>query len=735
MSDAPERAPSGDRWLDGLNPVQRQGVLHGEGPLLLLAGAGSGKTRVVTRRIARLIDSGERASSIVAVTFTNRAAREMAARVEALLGEQACRGLTVCTFHALGARFLRRHAERLARTPRFTIYDDADRKGAVRTAMTAIGASDRDWIDAAHRALDTAKNAGLGSADIEMPLEMGSLDAQAFGDAYDGVLRRADAFDFGDLILRPAELLELDPELAATYRARWRWLLVDEFQDTNPAQYRLLRQLAPPGANLFVVGDDDQSIYGWRGADVENILRFPEAFGCEPLRLEQNYRSDGNILRAANEIIGHNTRRLGKSLWTERGEGMRLDVHTAADGRSEARWVAARAAALCRDEGFSPSDIAVLMRANHLAADLEIALAGERLGFVVLRGRAFYERASVKDALAYARLLHNERTDAAFQRAVAVPPRGVGARSLENLRTLAAELGCSLTEAVDTAIERKVVKGKAATGLRAFVDALDTARHAGLTPSQTLKTVLVECGVIAPPESEDYADRDEHIETLLVAINEYERDAPEPDLGEFLEQVALIGDTDAPELGAGGAVSLMTVHAAKGLEYPVVFVMGLEEGLFPHQRSIETDDVEEERRLCYVAFTRAERRLLLSLARARRTFREIRYPRPSRFLSELPGDAVEAQYVPDVPVRTERRPRRHGRAHRDEPAHPVDAAPSYDQPGAEEAWRAGMMVWHGQFGAGRVLKVKGGMRTMLDIDFPDIGRKTIVARFVSPYDG
>ena len=731
--------------------MQAEAVLHGEGPMLLLAGAGSGKTRVVTHRIARLIDEGERASSIVAVTFTNRAAREMSERVEQLLGPERTRGLNISTFHALGARFLRRHGERLSRTERFTIYDDSDRKRAVRDALDAIGATTHlsgeektKCFDVVHRALDTAKNAGLGSGDLDLPLEHAALDVEAFGDAYDGLLRRADAFDFGDLILRPAQLLEEDEVLARTYRARWRWLLVDEFQDTNPAQYRLLRQLAPPGldeqtgkpANLFVVGDDDQSIYGWRGAEVENILNFPDEFACAPLRLEQNYRSAGYILRAANEVIRHNERRLGKSLWTERPDGMRLEVHVASDGRSEARWVAGRIRSLCHDEGFAASEVAVLMRANHLAADLEIALAGQGIGFVVLRGRAFYERASVKDALAYARLLHNHRTDSAFQRAVAAPPRGVGAKSLANLSAVARELECSLYDAVEPAIERKAVKGKAARGLRAFVALLDDARESGEPPSQMLKNAVVEAGLVAAPESDDREGRDEHVETLLVAINEYERDAAEPDLGEFLEQVALIGDTDAPGFGGGGAVSLMTVHAAKGLEFPVVFVMGLEEGLFPHERSIESDDLEEERRLCYVALTRAEKRLFLSHARQRWTFREARHTRPSRFLGELPGDVVEPTYVPDVPAPRRERRRRGRRAERvNRTDAKLDAGPTYDPAGAEEAWRSGMMVWHGQFGAGRVLKVKGGMRTMLDVDFPDIGRKTIVARYVSPYEG
>ncbi len=698
--------------------------------MLLLAGAGSGKTRVVTHRIARLIDDGEAPESILALTFTNRAAKEMAERVAGLLDDERAMGLTVSTFHALGARLLRRHGRALGRTPGFTIYDDADRRGAVRDALAAIGVTDRQWLGPVVRALEEAKNAGLGSGDLDLPLELSAFDAAGFGAAYDAILERADAFDFGDLILRPAELLAADTTLAHACRARWRWLLVDEFQDTNPAQYRLLHQLAPVGANLFVVGDDDQSIYGWRGACVQNILDFPDEFGCEPIRLEQNYRSDGNILRAANEVVANNQNRLGKSLWTERSAGLPIEIQSAADGRAEARWVASRAATLCREEGFSPSEIAVLMRANYLSAEVELALGAQRVGFVVLRGRAFYDRAPVRDALAYARLLHNRRTDAAFERAIGVPPRGVGAKSLQKLKHLAGELGGSLYDAVEVALERKVLKGKAARGVERFVELLDAARASGLPPSGMLERALADAGAHIGPGCEP-TDAAGHVANLLETIHAYEVDAPEPSLGEFVEQVALIGDTDGPEFGAGGAVSLMTVHASKGLEFPVVFVMGLEEGLFPHQRSIDDGDLEEERRLCYVALTRAERRLFLSYARMRRTFAETRRPDPSRFLSELPPEVVAPRYVPDPPVRAPRQRRRR----RSEPEYAADEAPSYEFPGAEAVWSAGMMVWHGEFGAGRVLKVKGGRSATLDIDFPEIGQRTIVARYVSPYDG
>ncbi len=719
--------------LDGLNPVQRSAVLHREGPMLLLAGAGSGKTRVVTHRIASLLADGEPASSIVAVTFTNRAAREMAERVEALLDAPAPE-LTICTFHALGARFLRRHGQRLGRTPRFTIYDEADRKAVAREALADVGVTEGSWIDATVAALEAARNAGRGSGELHMPPEMLGLDTEAFGAAYDRRMKVADAFDFGELILRPAELLRQSPELAATYRARWKWILVDEFQDTNPAQYQWLQLLAPPGSNLFVVGDDDQSIYGWRGAEVEHILRFPEVYGCEPLRLEQNYRSDGLILRAANQVIANNRRRLGKNLWTDRGEGMRLEVHQASDQRAEAAWVSSKM--LLGQEDYAPSDLAVLMRANHLSLDVEQSLLRHGIPYAVLRGRAFYERAEIRDAVAYLRLLVNPHDEVAFRRAVGVPPRGVGAKSLDKLSALAAELGCSLWDAVEPAIEAGRVRGKAAAGLRAFKEVLEAARDAGLPPSETLKRALEEAGFASKllafgRREAEGDDRQKNVESLLIAIHEYEKEAAQPDLAEYLEQIKLVSDADGGSR-EGVALTLTTVHAAKGLEWPVVFVIGMEEGLFPHERSIESDDVEEERRLCYVAITRARDRLRVSMARTRRTFGDVRHTRPSRFLSELPADVVEARYEP---VQSERPSYRRPPVRRRPRALPVEREPTWDAPGDEAQWRKGMMVWHAQYGAGRVLGVQGGMRTTLRVDFPDLGPTTVIAKYVSPYEG
>lgn len=773
--------------LADLNPIQREAVLHDDGPLLLLAGAGSGKTRVVTRRIARLLGEGADPESILALTFTNRAAREMRERVGGLLRLDRPPPLQISTFHALGARFLRRHAEWFGRSRGFTIYDDADQIAMIREAA-AIQRVDLKVAEAkvVRRALDEAKNAGEGAAAAVLPVDFASrLDGTRLGADYDDLLERADAFDFGDLIVRPAELMGQEPHVADLYRRRWRWLLVDEFQDTNAAQYRWLKHLAPPGsrANLFVVGDDDQSIYGWRGAEVENILRFPEEYpSARVVRLEQNYRSHRHILDAANEVIAHNRRRLGKNLWTEATDGMRLELHEAAEGRGEARWVAGRITQLCRQEGVAPGEIAVLMRANHLSLGVEENLRLMGVPHTVVRGRSFYDRAEVRDALAYVRLLVNPHDEVAFRRAVNTPSRGIGPKSLEKLSNFAAGRDGSLWESVRPALDRGKLRGKAAAGLRAFLDVLDAHREEldeaghptdGRGPAERVEAALKASGFLGDLEvgagaGEQDRQRFENVHRLLQALADFEQSGgptgilsagldggPRPaSLAAYMEQVKLISEVDVADPGLG-AVSLMTVHAAKGLEFPVVFLMGLEEGLFPHHRSLDDDDkIEEERRLAYVAITRARQRLFLTWARERRSFAETRRNKPSRFLKELPADAVEARFQPEPPPMRRRRSssrfggggyatgRRSARTEAAREAYERDREealysdpPAPDHIGGGGQWRAGMKVYHANFGVGTVTDIRRGSTPRLVIDFPDIGTKTIGAAWVSPYEG
>lgn len=713
--------------LDSLNPVQRDAVLHQEGPLLLLAGAGSGKTRVVTHRIARLLEEGEPPSSVLAVTFTNKAAREMRDRVFDLLEVDYVPGLTICTFHSLGARLLRWHAKSLGRTRDFGIYDDGDQRSALRAIIKPMNFRDPSGLlKAAHKAIDQAKNAGLPAAAMQLPEEYADADGATIGRLYDEALANANAFDFGDLVRCAADLLSGDEAIGATYRARWHWVMVDEFQDTNAAQYRLLTALAPPPANLFVVGDDDQSIYGWRGAEVENILGFSDRYPtAEVLRLEQNYRSEGHILDAANGVIAHNTRRLGKALWTDRGQGARIEVIRAEDSRAEARKVANAIIAL-RAEGFTPGDVAILFRANHLSLDLEQALQLRGVAHVIVRGRSFYERAEVRDAMAYLRLLVNPADDVAFRRAIKTPRRGVGDVSVDKLAAHAATLGTGLLGAIPA----EGIRGKARAGLAEFKLLFDDARQIA-EPVTAVRTLLVDAGVLLPMQGldQDERDRQENIARLLGALGDHLAAAPDASLASFLEQVKLISELDVATLD-GGAVSLLTAHAAKGLEWPVVFVVGMEEEGFPSQRAVDEGRVEEKRRLFYVAVTRARRRLFLSHVDRRRLFgAQAVWRRPSRFLTELPAAALAqpvtraARPKPALPPRWRARPA---------PAAPAVEDVSQDHGGAQ--WRPGVAVWHQDFGVGRVLRVRIGMRTSLTIDF-DGEERTVVADFVSPYEG
>lgn len=735
-------------FVDGLNPIQRDAVNHGEGPLLVLAGAGSGKTRVLTHRIARLLSSGIPPRSILALTFTNRAAQEMRQRVLELLGLESEPALKLSTFHALGAWFLRQHGEACGRSQRFSIYDTSDQTAVIRALLeemgTGMGAAEAKKM---MRSIGQAKNMGLPASEADLSLIAPGLDSEALGRAYDERLKRADAFDFGDLILRPAELLRGNPSLLERYRRRWRFILVDEFQDTNYAQYAWLKLIAPPGANLFVVGDDDQAIYGWRGAEVGNILQFPDEYpGAQVLRLEQNYRSDGHILDAANHIIAHNQKRLGKSLWTERRQGAQIEFYDAGSARAEARWVANQIQQAILDEGYRPAEIAVLMRANHLSLDLEQSLRAQGITYQVLRGRAFFERAEVRDALAYVRLLVNPADEMAFRRAVNTPVRGVGKKSLARLASIATANGLSLWAAASDPDLRGQLRGRARGGVEVFMNFMmryfddDT-----IEPVEQVRGVLTEAGLMpASPEDwlgEDESEKTDNVRRLLEDIESYQRQTPQPTLAGYLEQVQLVSDVDAvdPERGA---VSLMTVHAAKGLEFPLVFVIGMEEGLFPHANAIAAGEIEEERRLCYVALTRAMERLYISRARERRGFGESHRNPPSRFLAELPPDAVHGEYAPMMRRRARPRPKLMPRPPTTNEPWPTDAFQDALSGGRSDGmvdeglgYRPGMKIWHAQLGAGRVVTVGRGLSDTLTVDFPDIGEMNVRADFVSPYDG
>lgn len=736
--------PARESLVDGLNPAQREAVVQRGGPLLVLAGAGSGKTRVVTHRIAWRMREGLSGARILALTFTNKAASEMRGRIGALVDPDVAPP-TIGTFHSISARMLRTWAHRVGRGPDFTIYDDDDQLAALKRVLKAQGITDKTVRPGEVReAFDRAKNEGRLPTARDLPPDVLVAGGERVPEAYEAELRRSNALDFGDLILRLAHLLEADAEIAETVRRRWPMVLVDEFQDTNPAQLRWLQALAPPSErpDLTVVGDDDQAIYGWRGADVRNMLRFQETWtGAEVIRLERNYRSTGHILGAANGVVEHNSERLGKTLFTEAGDGHRIEIEAFSSPREEARWVASRVRALCRDEDLAPADFAILLRTASLSLDLEEAFRANGVPAVHVRGRSFYERAEVRDAVAWLRLAVNPDDDVAYLRAAAAPPRGLGDTSLAGLASAATAAERSLFAA--SASPPPGLQRRARAALQGFHDLLESNRREARRADASLLDVaricvapyldaLRDAAARASGRDEDARQRLDNVERLLDAVADYGREAPDARLGDWLERVKLVSDTDA--LPEGTAVSLLTVHAAKGLEFPVCFVVGFEEGTFPHGRALSTgeDGVEEERRLAYVAMTRARRRLLLSWCRERRTFAEVRRCSPSRFLAEVPREHIEAR----LEVTPERTSRPLGR--RLAPA-AADASlyadPVWDDDAVgESGWRVGMWVWHGELGKGRVVGVSHGLRTTLQVEFEGVGRRSVVATWVSPYD-
>ncbi|HET6438268.1 MAG TPA: UvrD-helicase domain-containing protein [Anaeromyxobacter sp.] len=774
--------------LEDLNDAQREAVLHGEGPLLVLAGAGSGKTRVIVHRIARLVkELGVFPWHILAVTFTNKAAGEMRTRLEGLLGPVLGADLWVQTFHAFGARFLRREAARAGLSPSFPIYDDDDQLRLAKRVLSESGADDdlspRDLLSR----IDRFKNHGLIPEDLPPPV--GDPRAERDRDLYEryrAALRRAGAVDFGDLLLLPARLLEGDPALRARWAGRFRHLLVDEFQDTNPAQYRLLKLLAGEKRNVCVVGDDDQAIYRWRGADVGNILGFDQDFpGTRIVKLEQNYRSTRNILDAAYAVISRAGRRREKRLWTEAGAGAPLDLLVGEDEGLEAERIA-RAVAEERARGTSGDEVAVLYRTNAQSRPIEAAFRAARIPYSVVRGTSFYERAEVKDAAAYLRLALSPRSDLDLERIVNRPARGIGEKSLERLQSHAAARQSSLFEALGEADSVEGLKPAARrtlselrsllVGLAADVPALD----AGVAVQEVLsRTGLLSR--LAAEHTDEATERAENLAELVAAAREFDesilgepppRDLDEvrpPPLARFLERIALLGEADgeAPE----GRVALMTLHAAKGLEFEAVFLAGLEEGTLPHERpwaeesaGERAESLDEERRLCYVGMTRAKRRLTLSLARRRIGYGEggpsYREARPSRFLQDLPPELFGEAVAREVRAREARaRPpliRRHPGALPGEPHVELDGEEgrgreawppprtspsrgdeptvdySYDQrdEGAGSLAR-GARVHHAQFGEGTVLACEGtGTDRKATVRFA-IGDKRVLVRFLT----
>jgi DNA helicase II / ATP-dependent DNA helicase PcrA len=636
--------------LEGLNEPQRQAVLHGEGPLLILAGAGSGKTRVLTHRIAHLVGTGQAGpGEILAITFTNKAAQEMRERVEMLVGRRA-RAMWVMTFHSACARMLRADAERLGYTRGFTIYDEQDSLRLVKNCVDELDIDPKRFAPRGiRRQISDAKNGLLDAEGYR--LKVGSFFEQTAADVYDLYEQRlhaANAMDFDDLLFRCVNLFELFDEVRDRYRRSFRHVLVDEYQDTNAAQYRWLRLLTEEHRNIAVVGDDDQSIYRFRGADIRNILDFEDHYpDAMVVKLEQNYRSTQSILNASNAVIANNRSRKDKSLWSELGEGDPVHVRELEDEHAEARFVVSEVERLV-DEGGSRDDIAVFYRANAQSRVLEDMLVRYGVPYQVIGGTRFYERAEIKDALAYLTLLVNPSDTVAFGRIVNSPRRGIGQTSQARLVGHANTLGAPVW---DVAAEPEKVPGLGTAAVKAigrFMSVLERLRErvdGGAGVGDLLAETLEETGYTEALRAERTVEaqvRLENLEELVGVAREYDATAEEPSVEEFLQQIALFSEQDNLR-DEQGLVTLMTLHNAKGLEFGTVFIIGMEDGVFPHSRSIEAGDLEEERRLAYVGITRAKRELYMTYARTRALFGNRDWNLRSRFVDEIPIELTDRE--------------------------------------------------------------------------------------------
>ena len=743
MSDsaAPSGAPPRAGYLEDLNAEQRAAVEATEGPVLVLAGAGTGKTRVLTARLAHILASGlAHPGQILAVTFTNRAAREMKARVEALVG-RSVEGWRLGTFHAVAARILRRHAERAGFKPDFTIVDTDDQLRLAKRLAAEIGVDDRKWPPrAALAAIQRWKDRALppAKAAAEAGAELADDRILDLYDAYQQRLRELNAVDFGDLLLHNVAIFTEHPDVVDEYRRRLRYLLVDEYQDANVAQYLWLRLLARGRGNLCCVGDDDQSIYAWRGAEVGNILRFEADFpGARIVRLERNYRSTGHILGAASGLIAHNGGRLGKTLWTEGEPGEPVRVIGAWDGEDEARTVSDEIEAL-RRAGHSLGEMAILVRAAFQTRAFEERFLRIGLPYRVIGGARFYERREIRDAVAYLRLVAQPGDDLAFERIVNTPRRGIGPASLQAIGRRAREAGAPQLSAAAELLASGALRGRAAAGLARFVD--EVRRWRALADEIALPefaaTVLDESGYAdmwRNDRSVEAPGRVENLEELVAALDEFDT------LGGFLEHVSLVMDNAAGSVD--DMVNVMTLHGAKGLEFETVFLPGWEEDVFPNRRALEEGglkSLEEERRLAYVGLTRARRRAVVLHAVNRLAFGQWSSNPPSRFVDELPdehvtrraamgargGGAAEAGPALYEPLRIGRRPGGGRRFAERPPPEPVKAARR-----APGAFAVGARVRHRKFGRGAVTRVDGDK---LEIDFGAAGVRKVVDSFVDP---
>ncbi|MFB3921409.1 MAG: ATP-dependent helicase [Terriglobia bacterium] len=733
------------RLLDQLNLQQREAVEHAEGPVLILAGAGSGKTRVITYRIAHLIsEKGIAPESILAVTFTNKAADQMKERVSRLLSETLESWPHISTFHSFCVRVLRRGIDRLDYSRDFSIYDEDDQARVVKTVVTELGLGDQVSSPRSVLArISYAKNRGIMPEDLyRQAADPATEKLATIFERYERKLRDSNALDFDDLLLKTVELFYGAPDVCEQYNRSFRYVLVDEYQDTNRTQYQLIRQLTLSHQNLCAVGDEDQSIYRWRGADIQNILSFEKDYpATRIIRLEQNYRSTQVILDAATAVVSRNVARKGKTLWTDRAGGARVGLFEAADAEEEASYVAGEIQrALATDDQGS---IAVLYRTNAQSRMFEEALRRLGIGYRLVGGFSFYARAEVRDLMAYARLVTNRRDAASFLRVVNMPPRGIGDTTLAALEQGARRGNMSLWEALEQELAAKLLPARALRALEAFYSLLQElqATREQLTMSGFFRELLDRTRYLDMLRAENTPEAEGRIENLQELVNAAaEAEERGETLAEFLDHAALVSDAD--DFDENARVTLMTLHSAKGLEFSTVFLAGLEEGLFPHKLSLDDEaGIEEERRLCYVGMTRAKDRLVVSWARERRSFAREAFEgtRPSRFLREIPSELMDVlsggfsgtkprtswENAVNSAGDVERFLRERGR----EPRKAGGLKLGAPRRGSSR-WKLGARVRHPKFGLGTILDCEGeGEETKLTVSFPGYGQKKFVEKF------
>lgn len=737
--------------LTMLNPPQREAAETLEGPVLILAGAGSGKTRALTARVANLIDHGVNPRNILALTFTNKAAKEMHERIIKLVGPQAEQAW-ISTFHSSCARILRRDIEKLGYTRSFVIYDEDDQTAAIKEILKRLNIDEKFLpIKELRARISDAKNDLLAPDEwfTQSPRDQRSSMIHDVFVEYETRLRSLNALDFDDLLVKTLTLFADHPPVLQYYRSLFQYVCVDEYQDTNYAQYMLVRLLTSESGNLCVVGDDDQSIYGWRGANIRNILDFEQDYpGCKVIKLEQNYRSTANILDAANQVIAHNAGRKEKRLWTEKGEGEKIQLYCAGDEREEAAWVADRIRKLNRaGEGYG--SIAVLYRMNSLSRVLEEMLMRVGVPYKVYGGQKFYDRREVKDVIAYLRVLCNPSDDISLRRIINVPRRSIGDSTVQELSNYARITNRSLFSVLSDLPETLASRPrKCVTEFYTLMSALQQMKDS-MQPTEFVKALLEKTGLMALYQQEDTDDarvRVENMQELVAAITEYCRTTPMATIDGYLENVSLVTELDR----AGNErdyITLMTMHSAKGLEFPNVFLTGMEEGIFPSGRVLQEDpDAEEERRLCYVAITRAQKRLFLSRAAQRQYYTQINRNAPSRFLNEIPKRLLQDDWsekkeragrtVPPIV-----RPVRSGYGRVKDPELMLKPGQALNIPGVQKGltpsparalessammnlFKAGDRVMHRKFGEGFVTGITGeGAAARIRIEFTAYGEK------------